>query len=40
MTESDKVNILLVDDQPGKLMSYEAILGPLGENLITAHSGR
>jgi PAS domain S-box-containing protein len=40
MTESDKVNILLVDDQPGKLLSYEAILGPLGENLITAHSGR
>src|SRR5919106_1339504 len=40
MTEADKVNILLVDDQPGKLLSYEAILGPLGENLITARSGR
>ncbi len=40
MTEGDKVNILLVDDQPGKLLSYEAILGPLGENLITARSGR
>jgi PAS domain S-box-containing protein len=40
MTEGDKVNILLVDDQPGKLLSYEAILGPLGEHLITARSGR
>jgi PAS domain S-box-containing protein len=36
----DKVNILLVDDQPAKLLSYEAILGPLGEHLITARSGR
>jgi signal transduction histidine kinase len=34
----NKVNILLVDDQPGKLLSYEAILGQLGENLIKAHS--
>jgi PAS domain S-box-containing protein len=40
MKEGDKVNVLLVDDQPGKLLSYEAILGPLGENLITARSGR
>lgn len=40
MTGSDKVNILLVDDQPGKLLSHEAILGPLGENLIMARSGR
>lgn len=36
----DKVNILLVDDQPGKLLSYEAILGDLGENLLKAGSGR
>ncbi|WP_373061914.1 response regulator [Gemmatimonas sp.] len=36
----DKVNILLVDDQPGKLLAYEAILSELGENLITASSGR
>ena len=35
----DKVNILLVDDQPGKLLSYEAILGELGENLIKCSSG-
>src|ERR1700722_425578 len=29
----------MVDDQPGKLLSYEAILGELGENLIKVHSG-
>ena len=40
MAEQEKVNILMVDDQPGKLLSYEAILGELGENLIKAHSGR
>jgi signal transduction histidine kinase len=36
---NEKINILLVDDQPGKLLSYEAMLGELGENLIKAHSG-
>ena len=36
----DPLNILLVDDQPGKLLSYEAILQELGENLIKANSGR
>jgi two-component system, NtrC family, sensor kinase len=36
----EQVNILMVDDQPGKLLSYEAILAPLGENLIKANSGR
>jgi signal transduction histidine kinase len=35
----DRVNILLVDDQPARLMSYESILGDLGQNLITARSG-
>lgn len=41
MSVSDnKVNILMVDDQPGKLLSYEAILGDLGENLLKANSGR
>jgi len=34
------VNILLVDDQPAKLLSYEAILADLGENLIKATSGK
>src|SRR3954454_20637238 len=36
----DKVNILLVDDQPAKLLSYEVILEELGENLIKASSAR
>jgi PAS domain S-box-containing protein len=40
MTDHDQANILMVDDQPGKLVSYEAILGPLGENLIKAKSAR
>ncbi|HEV2300509.1 MAG TPA: response regulator, partial [Stellaceae bacterium] len=38
MSGPDSVNILLVDDQPPKLLSYEAILAPLGENLIKAGS--
>ena len=33
-----QVNILMVDDQPGKLLSYEAILCELGENLMKANS--
>ena len=37
--QPDKVNILLVDDQPARLLSYETILGQLGQNLITARSG-
>jgi signal transduction histidine kinase/ActR/RegA family two-component response regulator len=37
---TDPVNILLVDDQPAKLLSYEVILGQLGEVLITAGSAR
>jgi len=40
MAAHDKVNILMVDDQPAKLLSYEVILGELGENLIKASSGR
>lgn len=38
--EKDKVNILMVDDQSGKLLTYEAILAELNENLIKATSGR
>jgi signal transduction histidine kinase len=40
MASQEKVNILMVDDQPSKLLSYEAILSELGENLIKASSGR
>jgi PAS domain S-box-containing protein len=40
MNDGDKANILMVDDQPGKLMSYEIILKELNENLIQARSAR
>ena len=33
------VNILLVDDQPGRLLTYRTILEPLGERLVEASSG-
>jgi PAS domain S-box-containing protein len=35
----EPVNILLVDDQPGRLLTYRAILEPLGEKLVEATSG-
>jgi len=38
MMNDEKVNILLVDDQPAKLMSYEVVLRDLNENLIKADS--
>src|ERR1700732_594716 len=37
---ADPINIMLVDDQPAKLLSYEVILQDLGENLIKAGSAR
>lgn len=40
MLSNQAVNVLMVDDQPAKLLTYEAILGELGENLIKATSGR
>jgi PAS domain S-box-containing protein len=38
MTADEKVNILMVDDQPAKLLSYEVLLADLGQNLIKANS--
>ena len=35
-----RVNILLVDDQPNNLLALESILAEMGENLVTADSGR
>jgi hypothetical protein len=35
----ETVNILLVDDQPGKLMAHEAILAELGQRIIKARNG-
>src|ERR1700752_462598 len=40
MSPGDKVNVLLVDDQPAKLLAYEVILQELGERLIKANSAR
>jgi two-component sensor histidine kinase/CheY-like chemotaxis protein len=40
MMDHEKINILLVDDQPAKLMAYEVILKELGENLVAAASGK
>jgi CheY-like chemotaxis protein len=40
MLSTDPVKILLVDDQPSKLMTYEVILGDLGDRLLKANSGR
>src|SRR3979409_1005227 len=40
MGANEKVNVLLVDDQPARLLTYESILSELGQNLVSAHSGR
>ena len=40
MSTSQQVTILMVDDQPAKLLSYEAILADLGLRLIKAASAR
>ncbi|HVI58931.1 MAG TPA: response regulator [Luteimonas sp.] len=36
----EPAGILLVDDQPGRLLTYRTILEPLGERLVQAGSGR
>ena len=38
-SENDKVNILLVDDQPANLLALESILDEMGQNLVRADSG-
>jgi signal transduction histidine kinase len=39
MTEDSRVKLLLVDDRPENLLALEAILEPLGQTLVSAHSG-
>ncbi len=39
MSEHGPANVLLVDDDPSRLLDYRAILAPLGENLVEANSG-
>jgi two-component sensor histidine kinase/CheY-like chemotaxis protein len=36
--DKDRVNVLLVDDQPGKLLSYQVMLAELDENLVPVSS--
>ena len=35
----EKVNILLVDDQPARLMTYQSVLAELNQNLVSVSSG-
>src|SRR6202042_2941810 len=39
MAGLQKVNILLVDDQPARLLTYQSVLSELNQNLVTARSG-
>jgi len=39
VAEKDRVNILLVDDQPSNLVVMEAVLSPLDESLVSVGSG-
>lgn len=39
MAAGGKVSILLVDDQPSRLLTYESILSSLGQHLVSARSG-
>jgi PAS domain S-box-containing protein len=40
MSDKSRANILIVDDHPGKILTYEAVLRELNENLVTANSAR
>jgi len=39
MNDRATANILMVDDQPARLLTYRAILEPLGHNLVAVNSG-
>ena len=39
MGANGKVNILLVDDQPARLLTYQSVLRDLDQNLVSARSG-
>jgi len=39
MASAAQVNILLVDDQPARLLTYQSVLSDLGQNLVLARSG-
>src|SRR5207248_9674497 len=36
----ERVSILIVDDRPDKLLTYEVMLAELNENIVRANSGR
>jgi len=38
--QDERVNILVVDDRPDKLLALEAVLADLGENIVRATSGK
>src|SRR6476646_11925037 len=40
MENKEPVNVLLVDDQPGKLLSYEVMLAELDEILVAVTSAQ
>lgn len=40
MADAEPVDILVVDDEPGGRMALQAVLEPLGQNLVMAQSGR
>src|SRR6266478_6198849 len=40
MESAQKTNILVVDDLPDKLIVFESVLERLGQNVVTARSGR
>ena len=40
MKNSEPVNILVVDDMPEKIMTIEATLEELDQNIVKAYSGR